>query len=105
MKKSCMREGCGNAAEIVPKLRVPAAGWPMKFHTPCEVIIGIESCAEHFKEMSAQELLTDDLRVMFGHMLRGLGKAKADFDRATIEPISMKGSEYRKFVAERKPDA
>lgn len=103
--KSCMREGCDRKASVVPLLRVPAQGWPMLFHTPCQVIVGIECCRSHFDELDARELLTQELREAFTHLLRGRGLAPPDFERAELEPLRITSDEYRRFVSERKPDA
>ena len=100
-----MREGCKETATIVPVLKVPAEGWPINFHTPCQVIIGIETCTSHFDDMDVQELITVDMREAFTHVLRGVGKAKPDFNRAVLNQLLIDSDDYRQFVSRRKPDA
>ena len=94
----CMREGCEAEATHVPRFRVPAEGWPTNFHTPCDVMIGIECCADHISEIKPEEIITDEIRKSFSMMMQSMNKAKPDFSRAEVVPLEMSSKQYRDFL-------
>lgn len=71
----------------------------MTFHEPVQLFIGIECCEEHFAEIdsSGGDLITDDIRAQVTEAILNLHRAKPDFRRAVIEPLSIDDPQYIEF--------
>lgn len=95
---TCMRIDCDREATSIPMLRVPALGWPLKFHTPAELIVRIKCCKEHFEELAPEELLTPEIKEMCTLFLQSTGRAHADFTRCELVAIGLDDPRYRKMV-------
>ncbi len=95
--KPCGWKGCTRAGVFAPKICVPARGFAIDCHQPMTAILGLALCDEHVKATTPAVILSDKLRELFMEITRSQGKARPDFDRAWVSPVSLNSNEYKRF--------
>lgn len=95
---ACCHNGCEAEATCIPKLRIPATGYPIDTHQPLALAMGVALCDEHFETDATIELLAPigverGIRDVVTIMTRG--KVPPDWDRAFVERLPRDSDEYR----------
>lgn len=98
----CATKECKHGAKFIPRICVPAKGWPIDSHEPLSCMMGIEVCESCFKDMKpemffgpALDKIPNNMRKIFE--IGADGKCPPDFDRAYIERVSISSKEYAKY--------
>lgn len=102
LEARCQRNGCADAAVVVPKLLIPVLGHP--HIQPYEALLGVEVCVAHFAELRLADYLTKLLRGGCKHAMRRAG-AEPDFAAARLKPLHIMSAEYRRFQKEQRGEA
>lgn len=92
----CQHHACDREARFAPVVCVPAQGWPRGLHKPARMIIGVEVCAQHLRDIKVEEMLSDDIRQVVRLALAGL--CPPDFSRAWVDRIALDHPDYRKLA-------
>lgn len=97
----CSREHCAAEARWVPKVCVPATGYPIAGHTPLSCIIGLPLCGACIDTLGVGDLLGPtpqggEFREAFAI---AAGRVPPDFSRAFMARVSLNSPEYAAFQA------
>lgn len=89
---ACNKIGCTEEAKHVLELNIPAKGHHLLMHTPLSMVISLELCAAHAKEVTVEEVLNEQLRSVVQASLTG--RAPPDFKRAFIKLLPLDDPKY-----------
>lgn len=98
----CDFKGCSEEATCMPKVNVPAMGWPIDMHQPLSFVIGLTLCDKHFASARIGDFLHDGLgtgkstKEIFRIMARG--KIPPDFDQAFLSKCGLNSEEARMLL-------
>jgi hypothetical protein len=94
----CAEDTCTLEATHVPKICIPAIGWPIELHQPLSAVMTVPLCLAHARDFRVRETLElrgeRTLRRIFELMAQSLKKLAPDFDRAFVVPVSMSSAEF-----------
>lgn len=103
----CSETGCSHAATHVPKLCVPAMGWPQDETRALSLMLGAPMCRRHCEAFTPDNLLDvpnekgatvrNDLIPAMARLTGS--RIPPDCDRAWVVPVRMDSPAYRDFEA------
>jgi hypothetical protein len=98
---NCSSKDCGRLAVCVPKIRVPAEGWPIALHQPLTLLMQMPLCQACFDALKIEEFVGDQSDGKLRQVIRlgATGRQPPDFARAYFERVSIGSGEYRQFCA------
>lgn len=89
----CQAKGCNEDAVAIPRLCVPAQGWPIDAHQPLAMVIKLPLCQHHKAKAAAHEFVeTEQQRAVFAYMAKG--KIGPDYARAFFEWLPLTHPDY-----------
>lgn len=100
----CTETGCLHLATHVPKICIPATGWPQDEKRALTMILGVRLCLGHVATFTTAQVM--DVPNEKGSSLRDIlpilarlngSKIPPDPDRAWIVPLSVNSEEFRSF--------
>jgi hypothetical protein len=105
----CGDSNCEAEATHMPKICVPATGWPIDQHNPISVVMGLKLCLKHTRAFRAKETLglkgEHTMRKVIEVMAKSYGGVPPDFARAFVQPISIDSPEGRALEISQKSRA
>lgn len=99
LSQPCTRNGCAALAVVTPKLLVPILGHPR--YRPYEVLLDLQVCVPHFRELRVEAFLTKLVRGGCKHAMRQAG-AEPDFAAARLKPLHVMSKEFLRFQKEQR---
>lgn len=92
----CFEEGCECLATYLPKVCVPARGYPLEVERSAQCIVQFPMCWKHIQEIKMPEFMTPELEEIFRMMLRN--KQPPDFARAWVHHLPLDSDEAQDFM-------
>lgn len=93
----CKTTGCLHRAEYLPKVCVPAQGFPVEAGKHMSAIVDVPLCEDCLVNVAGDQFMTDQLRTVFDKF--AAGKVPPDYSRSFVLPVAMTSEEYRRYKA------